>query len=118
MSDAFLREILKLLILIAMALGVVVPPSATDLLNPPAPIPTPTIEYAPIQNATFTPHTGYVINLRAECGRAYPILSKINYPVIVDGINLVVRDGFVWAYVASGGCIAIKQGNVTFGTLN
>lgn len=114
MNDAILREILKLLIAIALFLGVAVPQSATDLLNPNMP-PTPTPEYAPIQQVTFTPHLGYVINLRSDCGRNYPIIAKVTKPVVVIN-TLIDRDGYQWVYVASGGCIAIRQGSDSFGT--
>lgn len=107
--------------------GLAIPQGALDLAGysgnpevtrlPPA---TPTQEIiidAPIYK-TFTPHTNYKINLRANCSRTAQFIEVITKPIAIDTTSIFKdTSGYTWARTSTGECIAIAFNNSTYGVI-
>ena len=123
----YLKYILMLLIMLMAYFGLAVPQGALDLAGLPTspdvtrlPPATPTIEYfeTPVSDIrTFTPHTNYRINLRANCSRNANVIGTIDKPVQIYTGAFYAEDGYTFARVVTGGCIAIKLNNTTYGVI-
>lgn len=115
----YLREILKLLVMIAILLGLTIPDSALELLGEATPSvpPTPTQEVFN-DYGVFTPYPNYTINVRASCSRTAVRQSQITSttPYEIDkGSIFVDGQGYTWAKGLNGGCVVIAYNDVAWG---